>query len=164
MPGLYIQSQPAVALEMWQAQIDALPPKKRASWKASTKDVRGARHCVRFHNGYFQVKCTPTLLGASAPPIDGWAPIIATGSRPDEEQLQDSYGHILPRGVPKLQMVTNETAQLREASEGCGLEGLELEFFRAMLIGNMIDANRTGNHHRNHKVIVPTAAGQPVRG
>ena len=156
-------SQPAMVLEFWQMKVDKLPPRKQASWKAWCKDTHGTRHCIRFHNGYFQVKCTATLIKESIPPIDGWAPIIATGTYPTEEQLLASYGHVLPKGVPELRVVTNETAALRTALEDCNLEGLALEIFRANLIHEIIQENLTGNHHRNHKITVPTAAGQPVR-
>ena len=157
-------SLPNVALATWQAQVDTMSPKKQEAWKASTRDVRGTRHCIRYHNGYFQVKCTARLLGESVHPLDGWAPIIAKGSQPSEEQLQASYGHVLPGGVPELQIPTTETAQLRQALEGCGLEDFDMELFKALLIREMIEENHTGKHHRNRAVAVPTAAGQPVRG
>ena len=157
-------SQPAMVLEFWRLQVAKLPPKKQASWKTSVKDVRGTKHGIRFHDGFFQVKCTTTLIKDSVHPIDGWAPIFASGTYPAEEQLQASYGHVMPKGVPELHVLSNETAALRAALEGCNLEGLALELLKADMIHEMMEANLTGNHHRNHKLAVPTAAGQPVRG
>ena len=164
MPGLYTMSQPAMGLEFWRMQVDKLHPKKQSSWKASCKDMQGTMHRIRFHNGYFQVKCTAKLIKENVPPIDGWAPIIACGTCPTEEQLQASYGHVLPKGVPELRVATNETAAIRAALDGCELEGLAYELFRADMLHELMQENLTGNHHRNHTIAVPTPAGQPVRG
>ncbi len=60
--------------------------------------------------------------------------------------------------------LTKETEEIRAALEGCQLEGFEREVVRATVVHNAIEARLTGNHHRNQKIAIPTAVGQPVRG
>ena len=164
MPGLYTLSKPAMVLEFWRSEVERLPPKKQEAWKSTSRDCRGTNHQIRFHKGNFQVKFDVKLAKDSVYPIDGWAPVIELGTWPTEEQIQASYGHVMPKGVPEEYKLTKETEEIRAALEGCQLEGFEKEVLRATVVHNAIEGRLTGNHHRNHKIAVPTGVGQPVRG
>jgi hypothetical protein len=111
--------------------------------------------------GYFQAQVDAKLIKDCAPPIDGWAPVIQLGGTPTEEQLLASYGNVVPEGVPQDHELTEESEQIRAAMEGCRLAE---ELLRRAVVHNAIEARRTGNHHRNHMIAVPTAVGQPLRG
>jgi hypothetical protein len=151
-------------MEFWRSQVQSLSPKKQGTWKSTSRDCRGTHHQIRFRNGYFQVKVDAKLIKDCVPPIDGWAPVMQLGGTPTEEQLQASYGNVVPEGVPQDHELTEESAQIRAAMEGCRLEGIAEELFRRAVVHNAMEARRTGNHRRNHMIAVPTAVGQPLRG
>ena len=83
-------------------------------------------------------------LGSYSVRVHQWVPCVCT-----EETLAND------EGWKPLSMVG--VAAIAEVNTG--IEGL---IDRAM--NHAREENHTGNHYRNHKIKVPTAAGEPVRG
>ena len=75
---LYMSGIPQSTIDMWRAEVEALPLRKRAKWSKSCRDDYGVYRLTRYYNGHFQVKVRPcTGKGEVRLPESGWAPVIA---------------------------------------------------------------------------------------
>ena len=166
---LYMPGIPQSTIDMWRAEVEALPRKKHAKWSKSCRDDYGVYRLTRYYNGHFQVKVRPcTGNGEVRLPESGWAPVIAHDGIVHRIQLVDSYGEDVVAEIeaahgesfgndpakqcqfhPKYQRVLEAASQGVVASDDA--------------VRRMMVENSTGNHYRNKAIAVPTSPGQPVR-
>ena len=153
--GTYLAttSVPGDSIEMWKAQIAALPARKRKNWKGSMIDRFGVRGVVVYDPqgievpGYGRTHFKQRMseqkkMYATA---QEWRPVMPMGWQQQEPAVGLNFLHVrtgtdatMDRHTPQIQhdMLATEKR-----------------------------ANQTGNHEpRNHPIRVPTAPGQPVRG
>ena len=115
-------------------EIAALTPKQQRKWKGHSTDKFGSRTGLRYFNG---------KLESYSVRVHQWVPCVCT-----EETLENE--EVIPLSMVGVAAI---------AQANTGIKGL---IERAM--DNAQEQNHTGNHYRNHKIKVPTAAGEPVRG
>ena len=164
--AVYIKAVHPMVLAEWQAEIDALPKRKRGNWSKLMKSGRGELRKYRYDQGYFEVKLNAACFkqyGVSVKPKDGWAPVIPLRGSATFEQIERAYGaehaqHYIDglHGTITLGRMEELTEQ-----ENLTAEGLLIQRIRTL---QLIEENHTGQHHRNSTISVPTAPGQPVRG
>ena len=142
-------SVPADAIEMWKAEIAALPVRKCKNWKGSMIDRFGVRGGVVYDpqgievpgygRTYFKQRMNEqkkSMYGTA----QEWRPVMPMGW-----QQQEPAG-----GLNMLHVRTGTDTTM--------------EIQHDMLVTEK-RANQTGNHEpRNHPIRVPTAPGEPVRG
>ena len=116
-------------------EIAALTPKQQRKWKGYSTDKCETRTRLRYYNG---------KLESYSVRVHQWVPCVCT-----EEMLENDGGW--------TPVSTVGVAAIAEVNTG--IKGL---IDRAM--NHAREGNHTGNHYRNHKIKVPTAAGEPVRG
>ena len=170
MPALKTAMIAGKRIEEWQAEVDALPKRKQCKWKTLAVDTRGCIQKVRYLGKEigFQMKCSRHLCMESVEgtifPDDGWVPIHAEDKPSTKKQIQAAYGDLAEIYNPDLRVTSEMTRNVMNLIHSFGLEGEELEVFKERCFDGLINLNHTGNHYRNQKCSIPTAAGQPVRG
>ena len=147
-------SVPVDSIEMWKAEIAALPVRKRKNWKGSMTDRFGARGVVVYDPqgievpGYgrthFKQRMNEQKKSMYATEQE-WRPVMPMGW-----QQQEPAG-----GLNIFHVRTGNDAPRDGHTPQIQHDMLETEK----------RANQTGNHEpRNHPIRVPTAPGEPVRG
>ena len=149
----YIAATTTRLLDEWRAELAALPPRKRKSWKGILADKWNVRQKVRWLG---QARTVQMVDGVSTPYEfvvykhaektcgSTWVPVVDLAWR-DE----------LPEGTEVL--MSDAARRLYDAR----LKGED----EAVVFDQIQEENMTGNHHRNPKPVrVPTRAGEPVRG
>ena len=151
-------------MNMWRAELEALPDRKKSKWHSYLKDRFGERLQVKSQQGYFFMHYSQRLR-ATFPdavfPAGGWAPIVEYGAICSREQLLIAYPEFATNTLFIHQLANPEERQMvQQAYADGGDLGL------SWLARRVADTNFTGHHagRVNHHVTVPTAAGQPVRG
>jgi hypothetical protein len=143
-------------LEEWAAEVSALPPRKRKNWKprAGARGADGSLAVVRVAAGegvHFERRLSAREAALRGMPAGSWLPIISVTER--GLMLEELREHV---GAERVAVVQpgGGPADLRPGDDAF-LEDAVAEWLAA----------RTGNHrpHR-HRVRIPTAAGEPVRG
>ena len=166
---LYMSGVLSATINLWQAEVDALPPRKREKWHKSCRDGLGVFRQTRYYNGNFQVKVRPdTSNGKLLLPQSGWAPVVAVDGMVHRHQLVDSYGEDT---IASIEAARGETFE-EERAEGL-IDPQYQHVAEAAFQGGVAAAddalrrtmaeNHTGNHYRNRTIAVPTSAGRPVR-
>ena len=121
-------------------EVCALPPRKRAKWHTHIQDANGVVHRVHFVNGNFVFKSQSK-----------WIRVVPM----TEVQMRNDFGDVdfdEPKAAEFYRRATN-------AFDHGGSEAVTQEVER------MMNETATGNHRtKPHRVKVPTAAGEPVRG
>jgi hypothetical protein len=157
-------------IEEWQTAVDALPKRKQCKQKGLVIDTTGCIQKVRYLGKEigFQMKCNRKLCMDSVHetifPDDGWVPIHPEDKAANKEQIRAAYGDLAEICNPELRVSSKWTQTVMDMIHSFGLEGEELEVFKEKCFEKFIKLHHTGNHHRNHTIAVPTAAGQPLRG
>jgi len=161
---IYVSRGSAVALARWRAEVEALPIKLQDKWHVSRRNEDGTARRIRFRGGHFQIKVLAnTTKGQCLLPADGWAPVIAEGESLAPSQVIDTYGaevlHMIMERFGGFSYGRHpQSERLFEAELRGGVDARDAEF-RLMMM-----ENSTGHHHRNKRVSIPVAPGQPVRG
>ena len=144
---------PDSTLHAWDAEIKALPARKLKHWKAVLIDPYGIRCQVRFSEApvpigpnalsHFQARLSTQVTASSELPVGGWVPVQSVSQRADVHRYSKTIG---------VQLCGNPSPNEDDD-----------EHLRSAVAGVL--ARSTGNHrpHR-HRISVPTAAGEPVRG
>ena len=167
---LYMSGVPQSTIDMWRAEVEALPPRKRAKWSQSRRDDYGVYRLTRYYNGHFQVKVRPcTGKGEVRLPESGWAPVIAHDGIIHRIQVVDSYGEDV---VAEVEATYGESIG-DDPAKRCQFDPKYQRVLEASFQGGvaasddavrrMMAENHTGNHYRNKTIAVPTSPGQPVR-
>ena len=167
---LYMSGVPQSTIDMWRAEVEALPPRKRAKWSQSRRDDYGVYRLTRYYNGHFQVKVRPcTGKGEVRLPQSGWAPVIAHDGIVHRIQLVDSYGEDV---IAEIEAARGESIG-DDPAKRCQFDSKYQRVVEAASQGGvaasddavrrMMAENHTGNHYRNKTIAVPTSPGQPVR-
>ena len=147
-------SVPVDSIEMWKAEIAALPVRKRKNWKGSMTDRFGVRGVVVYDPqgievpGYgrthFKQRMNEQKKSMYATEQE-WRPVMPMGW-----QQQEPAG-----GLHIMHLRTGTDATM---------DGHTPQIQHDMLVTEK-HTNQTGNHEpRNHTSRVPTAPGEPVRG
>ena len=165
---IYLSGVPMSVVARWKAEVEALPPRKQSKWRKIGRNEEGTLRKVRYFGGYFQIKVLAnTMNGEAILPIDGWAPIVPTGSQATRDQVIQCYGLTMMNKIEEeyyknleiwAGMAYPRFERVTKAEEQGGEEARNVELRR------MMAENYTGKHHRNKVVNVPTPTGQPVRG
>ena len=165
---LYMSGISQSTIDMWRAEVEALPLRKRAKWSKSCRDDYGVYRLTRYYNGHFQVKVRPcTGKGKVRLPESGWAPVISHDGIVHRIQLVDSYGEDV---VAKIEAARGES--IGDPAKRCKFDPKYRHVLEAASRGvdasndairRMMVENSTGNHYRNKTISVPTSPGQPVR-
>ena len=166
---VYMSGVLSATINLWQAEVEALPPRKREKWHKSCRDGQGVYRQTRYYNGNFQVKVRPdTSKGKLLLPESGWAPVVAIDGVVSRGQLVDSYGEDV------IARIESDRGERFEAELARGLidpqyQHAAEEAFQGGIVAadnalrRTMAENHTGNHYRNKAIGVPTSAGQPVR-
>ena len=147
-------SVPVDSIEMWKAEIAALPVRKRKNWKGSMTDRFGVRGVVVYDPqgievpGYgrthFKQRMNEQKKSMYATEQE-WRPVMPMGW-----QQQEPAG-----GLNIWHIRTGTDATMDGHTPQIQHDMLETEK----------RANQMGNHEpRNHPIHVPTAPGEPCRG
>ena len=124
----------------FRQEVLALPPSKQAKWHSRIQDTNGVVRRVQFVGGNFVYKNQSQ-----------WVMVLPM----TEVQMRTDFGDIYfeePRSADHYRRATN-------AFDRGGVEEAEQEMNR------IVNEAATGNHQsKTHRVKVPTAAGEPVRG
>ena len=165
---IYLSGVPVSVEERWRAEVEALPPRKQSKWHKIGRNAEGTLRKVRYVGGYFQIKVLAnTTNGEAILPIDGWAPIVPTGSQVTRDQVIHCYGLTMMTTIEEEYNKNPEIwsgmsyprfDRVLQAEEQGGVEARDDELRR------MMAEKYTGKHHRNKSVKIPTPTGQPVRG
>ena len=155
--GTYLAttSVPVDSIEMWKAEIAALPVRKRKNWKGSMTDRFGVRGVVVYDpqgievpgygRSHFKHRMNEQKKSMYATEQE-WRPVMPMGWQQQE-----------PAGA------FNTYIHVRTGNDAA-MDGHTPEIQHDML-QTETHANQTGNHEpRNHPIRVPTAPGEPVRG
>ena len=121
----------------FMGEVEALPLRKRAKWRAFIQDTNGVKHRVHFVNGELVFKNQSK-----------WIALKPLG----DQHLNDIVGYDDPR-------TEEHHRRLNRAYERGGIVEVQEEHDR------LVNEAATGNHRsKPHKVKVPTRPGEPVRG
>ena len=155
---VYCNLQQPDIIAFWNSQLERLSPKKRKNWGGRLWSGIGVQSQVRNVDGRFEIKVTQNLKNLQPKdmqfPAGGWAPILEIGEVATKEFLAQYYD--LPDDNVLLN-VMDLNPRLAEAR----VAGNFGEVFDAI-----VEENRTYKHtgRVNHRVAIPTATGQPIRG
>ena len=127
---------PAEVFVSFMDEIWALPLKKRAKWRGFLVDTNGVKHRVHFINNELVFKYHSKWM-----PVHPYPAAQHRDLEFDDAKSREQHRRML------------------QAYERGGYVAMEDEHNR------MVDEAATGNHQsKPHRVKVPTAAGEPVRG
>lgn len=164
MAIIYVKSFHPLTVAEWQAQIAALPQRKRTNWSARVRNDQGVDTKVRYDGGFFEHKLnasTAAQIGDIMWPKHGWAPIIVLRTKPTFEQLKKSYGTEVAEQYTNGDVTVRSTGVTLSDAEAVSAQGRDKAWVHTL---QKAAENHTWQHHRNKHVSVPTAAGEPVRG
>ena len=131
---------PQAAIDMWLLQLQALPRRKRCSWKSKLLDERGVASRLRYNPaGDWQLPWG-SFFEEYNTHISQWLPVYAY------EQVRDAFDTFTLASP----FAESTDRVMREGNLG-GLRELFTTY-------------TTGRPRRNRFVAVPTAAGEPTRG
>ena len=153
--ALYTTSIPADSYEMMLTEVQKLKPQKRKNWKGSLQNTGGVKTRVRYVEAGIQV-----------PGYD----FVSHFENKLSGQMQSKYGTeqewrvVLPSGLPRVDadnadeiLHFRNSRDVRRDSMSSWEQSLDMA---SETLGNL-----TGNHEpRNHRISIPTRAGEPVRG
>ena len=148
----YTATAPDFTLDAWNAEIRTLPTRKLKHWKSVLVDPYGIRCQVRFSEApipigpdafsHFQERISTQAATSSGLPTGTWVPVQSVSQRAGVHRHSETIG-----------------VQL------CGASSPEDDDAHVRAAVAEVSAHSTGNHRpRRHRVSVPTAAGEPVRG
>ena len=124
----------------FRQEVLALPPRKQAKWRSRIQDTNGVVRRVQFVGGNFVYKNKSQ-----------WVMVVPM----TEVQMRNDFGDVYfeePRSADHYRRANNAFAR------GGAPEQLQE-------MNRIINEAATGNHRsKTHRVKVPTAAGEPVRG
>ena len=164
--AIYVKAVHPLVLAEWQAEIDALPSRKKGKWSTLAKTAQGEFRKHRYNEGFFEVKLNAAAVkhyGLTVYPKDGWAPVIPLRGCVTFEQIERAYGAEHAQNYIDGLHSTAIIGRVEELSEEESLTAAGLRTQQLVTL-QAIEENHTGQHHRNHAISVPTAPGQPVRG
>lgn len=121
---------------------------------------------IRSDCGFFEYKLkgnAAATFGNILWPKDGWAPITPLRTMITVEQMEKSYGaEVAERYINKDDFTpVLFTRLIQSDADAISEQGLVEQWADTW---HRATENHTGQHHRNKRVSVPTAAGEPVRG
>ena len=124
------------------AEVLALPPRKQAKWRSRTTDVDGVVHKVQYLDGRFVYKH-----------CDAWIMIVPLSFLLEKDMEGDQVRFDDAKAADGWGRVTDAVNS-----------GDQDAVFKTVCT-QLAEDSMTGNHRsKTHKVKIPTAAGQPVRG
>ena len=148
---------PRSLIQSWEDEIAAMKPRKAKNWKTKVPNCSGQLDVVRYvpegvqvdvpggERVHFVLKTSDWDKNANrkfqskgGTVVGDWIPIVPADSV-----------------VPSAEAVADNPRVAQAILDGTWQEELR----------NIVDENATGNHGpRNHRIGVPTRAGEPVRG
>ena len=152
---LYTTSIPADSYEEMLTEVLKLKPQKRKNWKGSLTNNAGQKTRVRYVEAGIEI------------PVYN---VVSHFENKLSEQMQSKYGTeqewrvVIPKGLPKADgdkadeiYHFRDQRDVRRDSMSSWEQSLDMV---SETLGNL-----TGNHEpRNHRITIPTRAGEPVRG
>ena len=131
---------PQAVIDVWTAEVRALPTRRRTSWKSRLSDGRGVLSRVRYRvQGNLQGPW-PTLFEEYNNLISQWLPICPY------ETARDAFASFRLNGP------------LSESVDAAMQKG----DFEAL--NSTFAPRSSGKHRRNKWISIPTPAGEPTRG
>ena len=131
---------PQVAIDMWNAQLQALPRRKRVSWKGKLLDERGVASRLRYKPGGNRQGPWCSFFEEYNTHNSEWLPVFAY------EAIRDSFGSFTLAGP----FAERADQAMREGDLG--------------RLHNLFTARRSYRPRRARLIAVPTTAGEPTRG
>ena len=152
---LYTTSIPAVNYEKMHTEVLKLKPQKRKNWKGVLANTAGQNTRVRY-----------VEAGIKVPGYN----FVSHFENKLSGQMQSTYGTeqewrvVIPRGLPKVDDDDADeilhVRDQRDVRRDCMSSWEQSLDIASETLGNL-----TGNHEpRNHRISIPTRAGEPVRG
>ena len=124
------------------AEVLALPPRKQAKWRSHTTDVQGVIHKVQYLDGHFVYK-----------QCDTWIKIVPLSFLLEKDMEGDQVRFDNAKAAYGWDRVTN------------AVNGRDQDAVFKTVCTQLAEESMTGNHRsKTHKIKIPTAAGEPVRG
>ena len=153
--ALYTTTILAVNYEEMLTEVQKRKPQKRKNWKGSLQNTGGVKTRVRYVEAGIE--------------IPGYS-FVSHFENKLSEQMQSKYGTeqewrvVIPKGLPKVDADNadeiyhfRDQRDVRRDSMSSWEQSLDMA---SETLGNL-----TGNHEpRNHRITIPTRAGEPVRG
>ena len=136
------------------AQVAALKPKKRKTWKSTLTDARGQNTRVRY------VEDGIKLPGRKF--VSHFQNKLS-GEKPAQYGIDDEWRTVIPMGLPTVDIEDAHVVHLRRERDVARYSMSSRE--QCMDIALEVVGNHTGNHEpQNHRISIPTRAAEPVRG
>ena len=152
---MYTTSVPQDNYDKLLSEVQKLKPQKRKNWKGLLVDAHGQKTRVRY-----------VADGIRMPEYDFTSHFEnkMSGLTKSKYGTQEEWRVVIPKNLPKvgdenIDEVLHFRTQRDVGRDGMSPQEQSLDFAAEAL------ANHTGNHEpRNHRINVPTRAGEPVRG
>ena len=159
-------------VECWLSEIRALKPSKRPKWKGIMHNQKGCASVVRYvpdglslggQTTYFAQKLDQERQ-AKRNTSEAWIPVFSFTARTAmHKEISASGRHVCVCTPEGARHILEHDPMIKYRGEGTFVARDQGEM--CAQVDEQIRTNATGNHTtRNHRISVPTAPGQPVRG